>query len=99
VRGSAPEALHERPERPSAIFVGGGVTRPGVLDACWAALAPGGRLVANAETVQAEAVLTDWQGRLGGELVRTQISRGSPVGSFTGWRAMMPVTTWKVTKP
>ncbi|MBE9373338.1 precorrin-6y C5,15-methyltransferase (decarboxylating) subunit CbiE [Saccharopolyspora sp. HNM0983] len=99
VRGSAPEALQERPEHPAAVFVGGGVTRPGVLDACWDALAPGGRLVANAVTVEAEAVLAQWQGRLGGDLVRTQISRGSPVGSFTGWRAMMPVTTWKVTKP
>lgn len=98
VRGNAPEVLHERPERPSAIFVGGGVTGPGVFEACWAALAPGGRLVANAVTVESEAVLAEWHGRLGGELVRAQISRGAPVGSFTGWRAMMPVTTWKATK-
>lgn len=99
VRGTAPEALRDRQERPAAVFVGGGVTAPGVVETCWEALLPGGRLVASAVTAESEAVLTSWHGRLGGELLRTQVSRGSPVGSFTGWRAMMPVTTWKVTKP
>ena len=98
VRGSAPEALRGREDRPSAVFVGGGVTAPGVVEACWEALLPGGRLVASAVTVDSEAALASWHGELGGQLLRTQVSRGSPVGSFTGWRAMMPVTTWKVTK-
>ena len=40
IRGSAPQAL-DGLERPDAIFIGGGVTREGVLDACWAALKPG----------------------------------------------------------
>ncbi|MHA6797933.1 precorrin-6y C5,15-methyltransferase (decarboxylating) subunit CbiE [Bounagaea algeriensis] len=97
VRGAAPEVLVER-ERPAAVFVGGGVTTPEVLETCWHALLPGGRLVANAVTVESEAVLAGWHERLGGELLRTQISRGAPVGGFTGWRAMAPVTTWKVTK-
>jgi precorrin-6B methylase 2 len=39
VRGKAPQALHGL-ERPDAIFIGGGVTREGVLDLCWAACAP-----------------------------------------------------------
>lgn len=98
VRGSAPEVLRDRGDRPSAVFVGGGVTAPGVVETCWEALLPGGRLVASAVTVESEAVLASWYAELGGELLRTQVSRGSPVGSFTGWRAMMPVTTWKVTK-
>jgi precorrin-6Y C5,15-methyltransferase (decarboxylating) len=29
-----------RPGAPDAIFIGGGVTREGVLDLCWASLAP-----------------------------------------------------------
>src|SRR5262249_1571791 len=42
--------------------VGGGVTEPGVLEACWEALPTGGRLVANAVTLQGEAMLAEWRG-------------------------------------
>ena len=35
---------------------------------------------------------------ISGDLVRISISRGSPVGGFTGWRPLMPVTIWSVTK-
>jgi len=97
VRGSAPGALAELPT-PAAIFVGGGVTRDGVLDACLAALPAGGRLVANAVTVESEAVLAAGHAKLGGELTRIAVNRAAPVGGFTGWRAMMPVTTWSVVK-
>ena len=54
----------------------------------------GGRLVANAVTVESEAVLAQWYSRLGGELRRFQHYRGEPVGAFTGWRPAMPVTQW-----
>jgi precorrin-6B C5,15-methyltransferase / cobalt-precorrin-6B C5,C15-methyltransferase len=97
VRGLAPDALAGLPA-PDAVFVGGGVTRPGVLDACWAALSAGGRLVANAVTLEAEVVLADGYARLGGELTRVAVSRAAPVGGFTGWRPAMPVTVWSVTK-
>ncbi|GGT01535.1 precorrin-6Y C(5,15)-methyltransferase [decarboxylating] [Planobispora rosea] len=98
VNGPAPAALAGLP-RPDAVFVGGGVTAPGVVEACWEALRPGGRLVANAVTVESEAVLASWYGRLGGDLVRLAVSRASPVGGFTGWRPLMPVTIWSVVKP
>ena len=65
IRGKAPQAL-ENLERPDAVFIGGGVTREGVLDACWAQLKPGGRLVANAVTLQSEMTLMDWRERHGG---------------------------------
>jgi precorrin-6Y C5,15-methyltransferase (decarboxylating) len=97
VEGRAPEALAGLPT-PAAVFVGGGVTRDGVLDACLAALPAGGRLVANAVTVESEAVLAGWYAKLGGELTRVAVQRGSAVGGFTGWRAMMPVTIWSATK-
>lgn len=83
---------------PSVIFVGGGVSQPGLLEACWERLAEGGRLVANAVTVESEAVLAQWYSRLGGELSKFQHYRGEPVGGFTGWRPSMPVTQWVVTK-
>jgi precorrin-6Y C5,15-methyltransferase (decarboxylating) len=97
VRGRAPEALAGLPT-PDAVFVGGGITHPGVFDACWAALPTGGRLVANAVTVEAEAVLGDGHARVGGQLVRLAVSRGAPVGRYTGWRPTMPVTIWSTTK-
>jgi precorrin-6Y C5,15-methyltransferase (decarboxylating) len=97
VEGRAPEALVGLPT-PDAIFVGGGATTPLLLDACWAALAPGGRLVVNAVTVESEAVLAGWFARVGGELVRIGVQRAEPVGSFTGWKAAMPVTIWSVTQ-
>ncbi|SHF81416.1 precorrin-6y C5,15-methyltransferase (decarboxylating) subunit CbiE [Streptoalloteichus hindustanus] len=97
VTGSAPAAL-DGLEPPHAVFVGGGVTVPGVVEACWAALPPGGRLVANAVTMESEVVVADWYRRLGGDLSRVAVQRASPVGGFTGWRPMMPVTVWAVTK-
>ncbi|MBO3735963.1 precorrin-6y C5,15-methyltransferase (decarboxylating) subunit CbiE [Actinoplanes flavus] len=97
VRGRAPEALDGLPE-PDTIFIGGGLTRDGVLDRCLAALRPGGRLVANAVTVESEAVLAAAYAKLGGELSRITVQRGSPVGGFTGWRSFMPVTVWSVTR-
>ncbi|VUD48417.1 unnamed protein product [Burkholderia pseudomallei] len=41
VAGRAPDALAGL-RAPDAVFVGGGVSREGVLDACWAGLKPGG---------------------------------------------------------
>jgi precorrin-6Y C5,15-methyltransferase (decarboxylating) len=98
VAGSAPRALDGLPT-PDAVFVGGAVSVPGVLAACQAALAPGGRLVANGVTVESETVLADWHRRLGGRLVRISVQRAEPVGGFTGWRPAMPVTQWSYTKP
>jgi len=95
VTGRAPEALAGLPT-PDAIFVGGGVTGPGVLDACWAALRGSGRLVVNAVTLQAEAVVADWFARHGGDLVRVAISRAGAIGGLTGWRPAMPLTQWTV---
>ena len=69
VAGRAPEALAGLAE-PDAIFIGGGVTIPGVLEQCWASLKPGGRLVANAVTLQSEAALVAWREQVGGELTR-----------------------------
>ncbi|MGW7516849.1 precorrin-6y C5,15-methyltransferase (decarboxylating) subunit CbiE [Streptomyces sp. NPDC054796] len=86
------------PAAPDAVFVGGGLTVPGLLEACWAALRPGGRLVANTVTLESEALLADWRRTHGGDLVRLAVSHAVPVGGFTGWRQAMPVTQWAVTK-
>ncbi len=98
IAGTAPEAL-DGLVAPDAIFIGGGLTRQGMLEACVAALRPGGRLVANAVTLEGEAVLSDHQFCLGGSLIRIAISRVRPVGSYRGWDALMPVTQWCYMKP
>ncbi|AOW88424.1 MULTISPECIES: bifunctional cobalt-precorrin-7 (C(5))-methyltransferase/cobalt-precorrin-6B (C(15))-methyltransferase [Streptomyces] len=97
VTGAAPGALTGLP-RPDAVFVGGGLTAPGLLEACWDALPVGGRLVANTVTLESEALLADARRRHGGELVRLAVAHAVPVGGFTGWRQAMPVTQWAVEK-
>ncbi|WP_426511505.1 precorrin-6y C5,15-methyltransferase (decarboxylating) subunit CbiE [Dactylosporangium sp. McL0621] len=95
VVGAAPEALERQPA-PDAIFIGGGFTAPGVFDACWNALKPGGRLVVNAVTVESERLVAELQQRYGGELTRIAVNRAAPVGGFLAWRPMLPVTQWVV---
>lgn len=97
VRGNAPEAF-DGAEPPSAIFIGGGLTQPGLLDACLDNLPSGGRLVVNVVTAESEAVVTQAYQRLGGQLRRFQHYQGEPLGAFTGWRPQYPVTQWAVTK-
>ncbi|MFD9973044.1 precorrin-6y C5,15-methyltransferase (decarboxylating) subunit CbiE [Streptomyces sp. NPDC059017] len=98
VTAAAPDGLAGLPA-PDAVFIGGGLTAPGLLDACWNALPEGGRLVANTVTLESEALLAERRRRHGGELVRLAVAHAVPVGGFTGWRQAMPVTQWSVTKP
>ena len=98
IDGEAPPAL-EGLEVPDAIFIGGGIGVDGLFEACWKALKPGGKLVANTVTIEGEAALARLQRDHGGEMVRLAVSRLSPVGKLHGWRPLMPVTQWQVTKP
>lgn len=98
VAGCAPEALSGL-DAPDAVFIGGGGSQPGVMAAAMAALKPGGRLVANAVTLEMEAVLLDHHARLGGSLERFTRAAAEPVGSMTGWRPAMPLTQWRWLKP
>jgi precorrin-6B C5,15-methyltransferase / cobalt-precorrin-6B C5,C15-methyltransferase len=98
VEGAAPAALSGLAQ-PDAIFIGGGASDPGVLDAAIAALRPGGRLVVNAVTLATEGVLGERYAALGGELLRIAIARADALGSQAGWRPALPVTQWVWTKP
>jgi len=97
VNGRAIAAL-EGLDAPDAVFVGGGITEPGVLDRGWSGLRPGGRLVANAVSVEGEAILDRWHRTHGGRLTRIAITRCEPLGRYRGWRPLMPVTQLAVTK-
>ncbi len=97
LEGSAPAAL-EGLASPDAVFIGGGATTPGVMDAVRAALRPAGRLVVNAVALETESVLLKCQSQWGGTLTRIAISRAGPIGGenarMMGWRAAMPVMQW-----
>ncbi|WP_373546037.1 precorrin-6y C5,15-methyltransferase (decarboxylating) subunit CbiE [Chamaesiphon sp.] len=97
VQGKAPAALTDLPT-PDAIFIGGGVTAPGLLATCWTALRSGGRLVANAVTVESELQLLQWHQQVGGELTRIAIQRTQVIGGFLGWKPLIPVTQLVVVK-
>jgi precorrin-6Y C5,15-methyltransferase (decarboxylating) len=97
IESAAPAALSGL-ATPDAIFVGGG-SDAAVLDAAARALRSGGRLVANAVTLETEALLLARHAALGGEMIRIAITRAEPVGGKNGWRAAMPVTQWTWVKP
>jgi precorrin-6Y C5,15-methyltransferase (decarboxylating) len=97
-RGAAPGALAGLPP-PDAVFIGCGTAGGNVVAACWEALKPGGRIVANAVTLESElALLAAYHGH-GGTLTRLSVARAEPVGSRTAWRPAMPVMQWVAEKP
>lgn len=83
---------------PDAVFIGGGLTAPGLLEACWDALGAGGRLVANAVTVEGEAALSRHRKALGGTLTRIAVSGLEPLGAFSAFRPSLPVTQLVIVK-
>ncbi|MEM7508395.1 MAG: precorrin-6y C5,15-methyltransferase (decarboxylating) subunit CbiE [Pseudomonadota bacterium] len=104
LEGKAPGALRDLPaptgtkpdlRRPNAVFIGGGLSEE-TIAAALDALAPLGRLVANAVTLESEALLLALHARHGGALTRISIAHASPVGRMTGWRPAMPVTQWSL---
>ncbi|AFZ60586.1 bifunctional cobalt-precorrin-7 (C(5))-methyltransferase/cobalt-precorrin-6B (C(15))-methyltransferase [Anabaena cylindrica FACHB-243] len=97
ITGKAPEIIQNLPT-PDAIFVGGGVTAPGLFDICWNALRPGGRMVANVVTLEGEQTLFQWYEKVGGNFTRISIQRAEAIGKFLGWKGMSQVTQWVAVK-
>lgn len=96
-QGEAPEVFDGLPD-PDAIFIGGGLSEPALIETSYERLKPGGRLVANAVTLEGEASLVRARQRYGGTLARLEISRAEPLGPFAAWRPLLPVTQYAVTK-
>lgn len=90
--GVAPDILAEL-SAPDAVFIGGGISME-TIEASISVLKPQGRLVANAVTLESEAILLAAFQRHGGELERVQVQSAEPVGGFHGWKPAMPVTQW-----
>lgn len=96
--GEAPQSFAGMPA-PDAIFLGGSVGDETLFHACWTTLRRGGRLVANAVTIEAEQALYARQARLGGELARLEVSVLDTIGDYRVMRPRMAVTQWVVHKP
>ena len=95
VEGRAPDILAGQPA-PDAVFIGGGLSQA-LLEALWAWLPDGTRIVANAVTLESEALLAAWHGEKGGHLLRIELAEAAPLGSRRGWRAHYPLVQWSVT--
>ncbi|KLU26128.1 precorrin-6Y C5,15-methyltransferase [Caballeronia mineralivorans PML1(12)] len=98
VEGEAPGVLTGLPQ-PDAIFIGGGVTAPDMLDTCWSHLKKDGRMIVNAVTIQSEATLIAWRALHGGEMTRISIAHALPLGAFDTWRQALPITLLHAVKP
>lgn len=96
VEGTAPEALADLPP-PDAVFIGGGASEA-VLAALWGLIAPGTRLVANAVTLETEALLAQWHARHGGALIRAEFAEAEALGRMRGWARARPVVQWSVVR-
>ena len=83
--------LHHFPA-PDAIFIGGGITTPNLMEHCWDLLSTHGRLVANTVTLEGEQELFRFYNKFGGTLSRLTVSRLAARGNFTGWHNLAPVT-------
>jgi precorrin-6B C5,15-methyltransferase / cobalt-precorrin-6B C5,C15-methyltransferase len=95
---SAPEAYANLP-RPHAVFIGGGISVHGTFEGAWAALRPGGTMVANVVTLEGEMHLYDLQEKHGGELLRMDVSTLTKVGPHRALKPRMAVTQWRARKP
>lgn len=92
--GQAPDALAGQPI-PDAVFIGGGLS-PLLLEALWKSLPIGTRIVANAVTLESEALLFQWHEQKGGELLRLALSTAGSIGPRRGWKAAYPIVQWRV---
>jgi precorrin-6Y C5,15-methyltransferase (decarboxylating) len=98
ISGVAPDALYGL-DTPDAIFIGGGLTKNKTLSSCWDRLKPSGRIVANAVTLESEAVLLKAQEKFAGDLIKISIDRTTKIGNFNRWNPLAPVTQWRALKP
>lgn len=93
VEGAAPEALEDL-AAPDAVFIGGGLSP--ALIAAVERRARGARVVANAVTLESEALLAEAHSRLGGTLFRMELAEAAPLGTRRGWKSAYPVVQWSV---
>ncbi len=95
VHGSAPESLADL-DRPDVVFIGGGLSAD-LLNWLHMNLRAGTRLIANAVTLESEALLAEWHDKLGGDLLRIELAQAAALGPRRGWKSAYPVVQWSLT--
>jgi precorrin-6Y C5,15-methyltransferase (decarboxylating) len=101
IAGRAPEALADL-EAPDAVFVGGSKgSLDEIIDAAWEKLKPGGRIVANAITLEnaGEAYQAFRRRGLVPEVTLLQVSRAEPLAHYMRYEALNPIQIFAVEKP
>ncbi len=96
LHGAAPKIVGSLPP-PNAVFLGGGCSEA-VLQTVWQAMPDGARLVANAVTLETEALLAVWHAARGGTLLRIELAEATPLGPKRGWTPGRPIVQWSVTR-
>ena len=97
LEGRVPSALSRLERQPDAVFIGGGLSDV-VLNAIWDKVETGCRIVANAVTLESEALVADWHAQVGGMLQRIELSEVTSIGTRRGWQASYPIVQWSVTR-
>lgn len=100
VAGRAPEVLAELPP-PDAVFIGGSKgSMAEIIDLALERLQPGGRLVANAITLdnvnEAYTALRDSGRQV--EVIMLNVSRAEPLARYLRWEAQNPIHIFAVSK-
>ena len=101
VHGRAPEALSGLPA-PDAVFIGGSKgSMAEILDVALSQLNRGGRLVANAITLENAAEVYPCLRRHGlqPEVTLLQVSRAEPLAHYMRYEALNPIQIFAVEKP
>lgn len=96
IEGRVPDGLADHP-LPDAVFIGGGLSEA-LLETLWGLLGSGTRIVANAVTLESEALLAKWQADKGGDLLRIELAQAAPLGTRRGWKAQYPVVQWSAVR-
>lgn len=89
--GAAPDALHTL-LAPDVVFIGGGGRRA-VFETLFALPAPP-RIVANAVTLETQALLIALHGEHGGRLMKIDLAEAGSLGPMTGWNAARTLVQW-----
>lgn len=97
-QGAAPDALAGLPA-PDAVFIGCGTAGGKIIEACWKALKPGGRIVSNSVTLESELALLAAYHAHGGTLTRLSVERAESIGRRMVWRPALPLLQWACKKP
>ncbi|MBK9951279.1 MAG: precorrin-6y C5,15-methyltransferase (decarboxylating) subunit CbiE [Candidatus Competibacteraceae bacterium] len=99
IAGRAPDAFTDLPD-PHAVFIGGSSGGLGeMLEAVWARLRPGGRLVASAVTEDSRVDLHAFVGDRAAEWTELSVARAEKLAGQRIMRPYLPVLLLKLEKP